>query len=368
MKSLGAPHLAEIWGHHRIVRRFILPCALLVALPAFAAQPKTAAPAMPTKPLALLRLGAQRNGLIAPGLRPWHIEVAYQTYKFNGRRKATGIFQEWWAAPNRYHLSFDRKGYRLQAWVTPHGSFAIGNPDLPMPERLLYHWIVAPIPQHPDLAGARLRYRVRLIGPVQLPCVQIHSRPSAPGNLPPQYPTYCFESRRPILRSIDTHVSESVTFNTVGELRRQYLAQRLTASVGSTLILTALLQQGQSYARMAPAFLAPPANARPAPPPSTALLYLNAAETATHLILARLPRGQNWKLLHESQVHVELAASIGIRGRIESLHIIVPTDPELNSAIYQSVSQFRYRPFLRNGVPAAVRTHIILDFRKALPH
>lgn len=322
---------------------------------------------MPTHPLALLRLGALRNGLTAPGERPWHIQVVYQTYKQDGRRKAAGTFEEWWAAPNEYHLTFSRKGYRLQAWVTPHGSYAIGNPDLPMPERLVYHWIVAPIPQHPDLTGAQLRYRTRLIGPNQFPCVQITARKPAPGNLPPQYPTYCFESNHPMLRLADTHISEAVTITAVGELSGQYLAQRLYATVSGAPVLSTHLLQGQSYARLPGSFFTPPADAKPAPPPSMALLYLTAQEAATHLIPPNTTRNASLAYLRESQATVALAASINTNGSVESLHILGATDPELVPYIYQAVSRFRYRPFLVNGASVAVRTDIVLDFRQPLP-
>jgi hypothetical protein len=353
----------------RFSPRRALVFVLLFALPslAYAAQAHSAVATMPTQPLALLQLGARRNGLTAPGEQPWHVEVTYQTYRSNGRRKATGTFEEWWAAPDQYHLSFDRKGYHLQAWVTPQGSFAIGDPDLPMPERLVYHWLIAPIPQHPDLAGARLFYRVRLIGPLQFPCVQIRSRSAGGDNLPPQYPTWCFESTHPMLRLVDTRVSEAVTVLAVGELRRQYLPQRLAVTVGPETVLTATLQRGESYGHVDPSFFTPPANAKPAPSPSTAILYLTAREAATHLISASLPHGTNWNLLHESQVYVPLAVSISTRGRVERLQILSPTDPGIAYALEETVRRFRYRPFLLHGKPAAVRTQIILDFRKPLP-
>lgn len=363
MNSPRNPHLPGMWVFRRIAPGCAILCTLLAALPAFSAQSR---PAMPTAPLAVLQLGAQRNGLTAPNLPPWHIQVSYQTYKPNGRRKQSGTFEEWWAAPNRYHLRFDRKGYHLQAWVTPHGSFAIGNPDLPMTERLVYHWIVAPIPQHPELRGAHLRYRVRLIGPNQFPCVQITSRQPTPADLPTQYPTYCFESNRPILRIIDTHVSEKVVVTTSGELRGQYLPQHFYATLDAHPILSATLQQGQFYARIGPSFFTPPAGAKPALPPSTAILYLTPEEAVTHLIPAstRVPSA---RILHESQVHAALAVTIGSDGRVQKLRILSSVDPELIAAIYQSVKHWRYRPFHLNGVAAPVRTQIILDYRVPLP-
>lgn len=358
-----SPHQSKMWVFRRIAPRCAILCTLLFALPAFSAPSK---PAMPTAPLALLQLGAQRNGLTAPDLRPWHIQVSYQTYKPNGRRKQSGTFEEWWAAPNEYHLRFDRKGYHLQAWITPRGSFAIGNPDLPITERLVYRWIVAPIPQQPDLRGAHLRYRVRLIGPNQFPCVQITSRQPTPADLPQQYPTYCFESNRPILRIINTQVSEIVTITASGALRGQYLPQRFYATLDARPILSVTLQQGQSYTRMDPSFFTPPANAKPAPPPSTGVLYLTAQEAATHLTPGST-RIQSARILRESQVHAALAVTIGADGRVQKLRILSSIDPELIAAIYQSVKQWRYRPFLLHGIPVPVRTQIILDDRVPLP-
>jgi hypothetical protein len=360
-----ARHLARAWS-----------CCgwslLLLALPggAFAAKPETlpkAKPAMPTQARALLQLAAQRNGLNAPGLDPWHIRVSYQTYKLNGHVKTTGRFEEWWAAPDKYHIVFDRKGYHLQAWVTPKGSFAIGNPDLPMAERLVYHWIVAPIPQHPDLRGARLLYRVRLIGANQFPCVQIDSRLPKLGDLPPQYPTYCFETDRPMLRIIDTQVAEGVTITAAGMLRGQYLPQHWIAAEDGQLIVSATLEQGQSYGRMDSSLFAPPAKAKPAPAPSTGLLYLTAAESALHLIPFSTVEGNAAQVLRESQVYTELAVTIGANGHVKTVRIVGPVDPELIPDIYHAVLQWRYRPFLLHDVAVPVRTQIVLDDRVSLP-
>ncbi len=344
-------------------------CALFFALPALA-SPKPAGSAaitLPTQPRALLALGARSNGFSSLRDRPWHIKVTYQTYTPEGRRKATGTFQEWWAAPNQYRLSFARRHYHLQAWVTPHGSYAIGNPNLPMPERLVYHWIVAPIPRHPDLAGAKLWYRVRLIGPLQFPCVQIRSPKPSPNRLPPQYPIYCFEPNHPMLRIMNSRVAEGVTVTTVGSLRGHYVAQSFIAALNGLPILTARLLQGESYTRISPAIFTPPASAKPAPPPSTALLYLTAREAATHLIPSSIPHTSSLAFLRHSQVYVPLAASIGIHGHVHHLRILGSTDPMLIPAIYQVVSHWRYRPFLLHGHPAAVRTRIILDYRRPLP-
>ncbi len=357
--------MARVWSWRGIA-------LLLLALPGFAFAAKTEAPAkakpaMPKQAAALLELAAQRNGLNAPGLDPWHIVVAYQTYKPNGHVKTTGRFEEWWAAPDDYHIVFDRKGYHLQAWVTPKGSFAIGNPYLPMAERLVYHWMVAPIPQHPDLRGALLRYRVRLIGPNQFPCVQIDSRLPKLGDLPPQYPTYCFEPDVPMIRIIDTHVAEAVTVTAAGMLRGQYLPEHWIATLNARPVVSATLEQGQSYGRIDPAFLKPPADAKPAAAPSTGLLYLTAAEAALHLIPFSTTRGNAARVLRESQVYTGLAVTIGANGHVKDIRIVGPVAPELIPDIYNAVLQWRYRPFLLHGAAVPVRTQIVLDYRVPLP-
>lgn len=365
MSGRLAPHLAKVRSR----------CAwvlLLLALPGFAvavwAEPQAKAkPAMPTEAAALLKLGAERNGLNAPGLDPWHIAVTYQTYKLNGHVKWTGRFEEWWAAPDEYHIVFDRKGYHLEAWVTPKGSFAIGNPELPVTERLVYHWMVAPIPQHPDLRGAQLRYRVRLIGANQFPCVQMDSRLPKLGDLPPQYPTYCFEADRPMLRIIDTQVAEGVTITAAGMLRGQYLPQHWIAAEDGQLVVSATLEQAQSYSRVDPSLFTPPATAKPAPAPSTGLLYLTSAEAALHLIPFSTMQGNAAQVLHESQVFTGLAVTIGADGHVKTIHIEGPVDPELIPDIYNAVLQWRYRPFLLHGVAVPVRTQIVLDYRVPLP-
>ena len=364
----AAPGAVEVWTRQAGRRCAAVSVMMLaVVCSSLAATVQAAAPKMPAEAAALLKLGAERNGLSAPGLNPWHIAVTYQTYKLNGHVKWTGRFEEWWAAPDEYHIAFDRKGYHLEAWVTPRGSFAIGNPALPVTERLVYRWVVAPIPQHPDLRGARLRYRVRLIGPNQFPCVQVDSRLPKLGDLPPQYPTYCFEPERPMLRIIDTQVAEIVTITAAGRLRGQYVPERWVATLDGRPVVSATLEQGQSYGRMDPSLFAPPAKAKPAPAPSTDLLYLTPAEAALHLIPFSTVEGNAAQVLRESQVFTELAVTIGADGHVKDLRIVGSVDPELIADIYNAVLQWRYRPFLLHGVAVPVRTQIVLHYRVPLP-
>jgi len=118
---------------------------------------------------------------------------------------------------------------------------------------------------------------------------------------------------------------------------------------------------------MDPSLFAPPAKAKPAPAPSTDLLYLTPAEAALHLIPFSTVAGNAAQVLRESQVYTELGVTIGANGHVGHIRIEGPVDPELLADIYSAVLQWRYRPFVLHGVAVPVRTQIVLDYRVPLP-
>ncbi len=58
---------------------------------------------------------------------------------------------------------------------------------------------------------------------------------------------------------------------------------------------------------------------------------------------------------------VELQAVIGKEGRIERLQVL-RGHPMLVKAAVEAVQQWRYRPYILNGEPVEVETHVTVNF------
>ncbi len=44
-------------------------------------------------------------------MKPWHLIATYQTFDDQGKPKDHGNFEEWWAGPDRYKLSYVSSGF-----------------------------------------------------------------------------------------------------------------------------------------------------------------------------------------------------------------------------------------------------------------
>lgn len=221
------------------------------------------ATALARDPKALLALGARSDGLALSGLRNWTITIDYQLYDAQGLRTEAGVFQEWWAGPDDYRMRFSRPGYHLDAWVTPKGSYSIGDPNLPMAERLVYRWMMEPIPPRMNTDGYELWRRVMLLpNSVQFPCVELNLAHPAPEDPDPINPQYCFDSSQPVLRMADTEDGERIVYRALAALRAQYLPGEFVARVGRMPFLSARLVGGRIYAKLPEGVLTPAAQGR----------------------------------------------------------------------------------------------------------
>jgi protein TonB len=97
-----------------------------------------------------------------------------------------------------------------------------------------------------------------------------------------------------------------------------------------------------------------------APPPTPKLLTSRVLEgLLIHRVQPEYPRLA--QIVHIEGT-VELRAVIGKDGEVESLRV-VSGHPYLAQAAVAAVRQWRYRPFLLNGVPIEVEAQILVNFR-----
>uniref|UniRef100_A0A7V5CU60 TonB C-terminal domain-containing protein n=1 Tax=Acidobacterium capsulatum TaxID=33075 RepID=A0A7V5CU60_9BACT len=327
------------------------------------------ADALPRDPKALLALGARSDGLALSGLRNWTITIDYQLYDAQGLRTQAGVFQEWWAGPDDYRMRFSRPGYHLDAWVTPKGSYSIGDPNLPMAERLVYRWMMEPIPPEMDTDGYELWRRVMLLpNSLQFPCVVMNLAHAAPEDPDPINPQYCFDSSQPVLRMADTEDGERIVYRALAALRSQYLPGEFVARVGRMPFLSARLVGGRIYAKLPEGVLTPPEQAVPGPRPETAVLYMSTGHALDAHAISRpmLSQAAINSRMENGMESLAYAVTIGTDGKMSDVRVIGDNAPEIVDMVTKELKQWRFRPFVAGGVAVPVRARIWLNFEKQL--
>ncbi len=326
-------------------------------------------PALPGDPKAMLAVGARSYGLALSGLRDWTITFDYELYDEMGFRKESGVFEEWWAGPDEYRLHFVRPGYHLDAWVTPKGSYVIGDPNLPAAERLVYRWMMEPIPPVVSTEGYELRRRVMLLpDTVQFPCVQMEPLHPAPDDPFPMDPQYCFDSEYPTVRVADTEDGEQVVYRRVAMLRSQFLPGEFVSNVGGQPYLSAQLIGGRIYRELPQSAFAPPAQAVPGPRPDMTVLYLTSGRELDSHAISRpmLPQVVINLRMENTAESLAYSITIGTNGKVTYARVIADNAPEIVDDVTKEIKTWRYRPFLVNGVAVPVRARIWVNFEKRL--
>lgn len=355
-----------------MMRRLLCVASLLLVSCSGVSQTGTVAhkatlPSLPTDPQALLALGAASNGLAHSRLRNWMLTAHYELYDAHGLRKESGIFQEYWAGPDDYRLHFARNSYHLDAWVTPKGSFYKGDPNLPATERLLYRWLMEPIPNHIRTGGYDLRHRVLLFPDgAQFPCVQLDVAHPVPDDPEPISPQYCFQKHLPVLFMVDTIDGQRMVYTADAALNGQYLPYRFVSQVGRRPFLSAELIDGEVFRQIPPSILMPPPDAIPGHAPDMTLLYLTSGpELSSHAI--------STPMLNQIQINSAMqgpvgslvySMTIGTDGHVMNLRVITDDAPAIVDDVTTEIKTWRYRPFMANGVAVPVRARVWLNFEK----
>lgn len=298
-----------------------------------------------------------------PALKPWHLRASYQLYDEKGNPGEKGTFEYWWASPQVYRTTWTRGDTTHSDWHTGEGkgaSRATGEP-LKYFEYKLRSALLSPLPTESELDPAKshlVRDSLNLSG-VKLQCIMVGPIMTSPGHVVEQpplglFPTYCFDSKVPVLRARFSMGSVIEEFNKIVKVQGRFLPQEVALFQGQQKILTATVD---AITGLAPgdAALTPPADV----PVSDEKKVNVAGGIAQGMLLNRqIPvYPQDAKDAHVSG-KVVLQATIGRDGAIYDLHAVSAPWPSLAASALWSVSHWQYKPYLLNGEPVEVETTV----------
>jgi TonB family protein len=301
-----------------------------------------------------------------PTLKPWHLKATYQLYDQEGKPAEQGTFEYWWASPKVYRSTWKRQDAIHTDWHTAddkHAYEATGEgPSLF--EMKLQRVLLSPLSdaEGSALANSHLvRQDVKLDPTNKVPCIMITPKMlqyNARGVPLGLFPTYCFDPKLPIIRSINSFGTLAILFNKIAKVQGRYLPMEVGISEGSRQILTAKVDSVEYVSPIDPAF-APVSSATF---PKTDRVSLSPTLTAGMLQKKVVPiYPGDAKDAHVSGT-VLLHALIGRDGRVHDIHVVQAPWPSLVASAIQAVSQWEYKPYLINGEPVEVDTFVSVIF------
>jgi TonB family protein len=322
------------------------------------------ASATPSNPATLMEVAFGVNGLASADLKPWYLKASYTTYDEHGQLNHTGVFEEWWAAPNKYKRRYASKDFSLTEYVTDTGTYRVGDTDyVPFPLTLLPERLLAPMPSAKDYEQSILLRRKQSFGSADLSCVLLARKmpdlETAPTGL---FPSYCFEINKPVLRWSGSLGQYNTLYNQIGSFQEKYVAQDISIIEGADLkILTAHLEMLNGLHNASDADFQPPTDAIKVPAGKSVEIGAGIMQGSNVKKVAPIYPAEAKQKRIEGKVIIQ--AEIGEDGHIHGMKILEAPHPLLAIVALMAVKQWEYKPYLINGRPVRVVTQITAIFR-----
>ena len=284
-----------------------------------AAQPGTAAvaaatavPAIPKDPKDLMLLAAKVNGLGGRDMKPWHLKANYQTFDADGKPKDKGVFEEWWAGPEKWKVSYTSNGFNQVRYGTGKKMLMTGDDTAPsLVDELLERLLAQPMPKPNAIKWQKYVVQNAMDGSVALTCVRENSKSTL-------VPVYCFGIDSPVLRLEALRDGNMASFNNIVSMDGKYIAKRIDVKFASLPVLQVQVTTLAPLTKVDDAALAPPPGAVAAllPPQFVSLDDLRLISIGKHPETPHIARA--------AHVHgtVIVAMIISPKGNVSEVRVI----------------------------------------------
>jgi len=343
-------------------------CVLILALasaPGFgqssgptAAQPGKATvddaasvPAIPKDPKDLMLLAAKVNGLSSMGDRAWYVMADFQTFDADGKPKDKGTFEEWWAGPEKYKISYTSSDFNQVLYHEGGKSLVTGDKGMaPLPELMAKKNLFDPLPEETEVqkneyVEKNFDENTKSGKKVELRCIQEKTKYSpARSN--------CFGQDGPYLRVESSGGGLLVVFNNIVKADGHYIAKQINVLNSGLAILNLNVTALEFPTDIADAMFVPPPSAVAAQvfwgDPSVVAGKKIGGDDPHYPVNAKIDRIQGT---------VILSARINKAGTIDDLQVV--SGPQaLRKSSFDAVKTWKYKPYLLNGEPVEVQTQI----------
>jgi len=291
--------------------------------------------------------------------KPWHLKLDVTVYDDAGKNPSAGSIEMWKSGEDsRQVFTFGTAVLtRIQ-----HGReiYREGTTD-PVSYRAteILEQILHPGPVPEDQTSSKPTMQVHKFGKIALDCIMLSQSVKDEDKLPlGLYPTFCLNQGTDIIRSSYNFGSRTVILNGLGAFLDHKVATQMDILSNSSLVATAKVTALSTYA---------PDPAQFATTPEMQHAYADAARVSGGVIAGNiLTKAQPVYPDSARQNHVTgtvvLHALIGRDGHVYALRPISSPDPDLTISAIAAVRQWRYKPYLLNGVPTEIDTTIMVNY------
>jgi TonB family protein len=309
---------------------------------------------MPKDPNALMQLAARVNGLGSPDMKPWHLKANYQTFDADGKPKEQGVFEEWWASPDKYKISYSSLSFNQVRYHNGDKTWTTGDKGwVPFRDRMVEEYLVHPLRIAPDLQTLHYTVANRKLGQVSLVCAS--PEPST-NSRPNVAETACFDNQKPVLRLEQPDRNIFVLFNDTIRWDGHYIDKEILIEDATLPIVKANVTAVEFPSTIDNSVLAMPAATN-----SDERLNLRAGVMAGRKLGGRIIHYPITARQERVQGTVMIAAVITKSGDIANLDVISGPKELRNSAL-DAIKTWKYQPYLLNGQPVEVSTEIYVDY------
>lgn len=337
----------------KLLRIDIVAMAILVACtPVLHCQAGTA-PA-PTDPKELMLDAAHLNNLTGANMSPWHMKATFQILDENGTVSDEGTYEEFWANPKSSRRVCTGKAFMQTEFTTDKGDFrtASSHGDVPVLLSSAHNDLISPMPGDPALEHLTFSSKEVQSGSLKLNCL------SPTGAL--NASMYCLASGEPILRVFASPAfSTQVLYNGILHFAGRAVAGNLKLTRNGKMAVELRVETLEPLDTKDESSFTPPPDAALIPVPR----FINVSASVAQGMLLKKVAPEYPVAARNSYTTgtVVLQATIDKEGRIKNLRAVSGPDA-LQGAALDAVRQWRYRPYLLNGLPVEVMTTINVIF------
>ena len=309
----------------------------------------TVDPVMPKDPIAAMLLAARVNGLGSPDMKPWHLKANYQTFDADGRLKDQGVFEEWWAGPEKWKVSYTSAGFNQVEYRNGEKDMVTGDAGwVPLPDSMVERYLIHPLPPGSVIKKEKYVAIDEKICKATLGCL----RPLTSLNF-----TVCLSMELPGIRVEKYRGGLNVLFNKVVQLNGHYAAEQIQVGNSDLPIVSADVTALEGLSRIEDAEFVPPASARPVPVRSG-----EAGVIGGHWLSESRPEYPMMARKANIDGTVMLSAVITKAGTTDDIRVI--SGPRiLQDAAIEAVKTWRCTPYLLDKKPVAIQVQVNVTFQ-----
>jgi hypothetical protein len=285
------------------------------------------------------------NGLQSTDLPTWHLVVTYDQFDEDGDNVNSGIFEEYWAGPQKYKRSYKSDRFNQTDYGTPKGLFRQGDQKFPdTAQSQVRSTIVDPFSDPPTLQGFHGRSLTSTFSGYNLQCILLETNVNISAPI-----EYCFEAEGSILRYSRGEGWFQTVYNQIFSFQGRNLAREVDVTNAGKLYLKLRVEKIEPLSPVDEANFVPPAAAVGPVGDRVSGVIVHPIDMSAH---AQFPAS-----LRNQHFTVSAEIVIGKDGHVISAHAI-SGPPDAYKACEDAARKWVFKPYLVLDKPVEVEQRV----------